>query len=123
MIEEVMSKVLKKTDGSKSVNKNNTEYGILFEAVNVVIHYGDGLSPKYLTDVTKILTIFIQSTQANIRYLGLEAMCKLSSKQDLSNNLSYILPSLVDADISIRKRALDLLYLIATNETAGTIVE
>lgn len=50
-------------------------------------------------------------------------MCKLSSKQDLSSNLPYILPSLVDADISIRKRALDLLYLIATNETAATIVE
>lgn len=75
-----------------------------------------------MTDVTKILTVFIQSTQANIRYLGLEAMCKLSSKQDLSSNLSFILPSLVDNDISIRKRALDLLYLIATNLTAKTIV-
>lgn len=118
-----MTKVLRKTDGSKSVNKNNTDYGILFEAVNLVIHYGEGLAPKFMTDVTKILTVFIQSTQANIRYLGLEAMCKLSAKQDLSSNLPFILPSLVDNDISIRKRALDLLYLIATNETARAIVE
>lgn len=118
-----MTKVLRKTDGSKSVNKNNTDYGILFEAVNVVIHYDQNLAPKFLADVSKILVVFIQSTQANIRYLGLEAMCKLSSKQDLSSNLPYILPSLVDTDISIRKRSLDLLYLIANNDTAATIVE
>lgn len=71
MIEEIMAKVLKKTDGSKSVNKNNTDYGILFEAINVVIHYDHNLAPKYMADVSKILLVFIQSTQANIRYLGL----------------------------------------------------
>jgi AP-2 complex subunit alpha len=123
MIEEVLTKILKRTDATKSVNKNNTDYGILFEAVNVVIHYDKKLNPKLMTDVSKILVVFVQSSQANIKYLGLEAMCKLSIKQNVSENLQYILPALVDQDISIRRRALDLLYLISTPANANQIVE
>jgi AP-2 complex subunit alpha len=123
MIEEVLTKILKRTDATKSVNKNNTDYGILFEAVNVVIHYDKKINPKLMTDVSKILVVFVQSSQANIKYLGLEAMCKLSIKQNLSENLQYILPALVDQDISIRRRALDLLYLISTPANANQIVE
>ena len=123
MIEEILSKILKRTDATKSVNKNNTDYGILFEAVNVVIHYDKRLNPKLMTDVAKILVVFVQSNQANIKYLGLEAMCRLSVKQNLSENLTYILPALVDQDISIRRRALDLLYLISTPNNANQIVK
>ena len=105
------------------MNKNNTDYGILFEAVNVVIHYDKRVNSKLMADVAKILVVFVQSNQANIKYLGLEAMCRLSVKQNLSENLSYILPALVDNDISIRRRALDLLYLISTPNNANQIVE
>lgn len=122
MIEEILSKILKRTDATKSVNKNNTDYGILFEAVNVVIHYDKRLNSKLMADVAKILVVFVQSNQANIKYLGLEAMCRLSTKQNLSDNLQYILPALIDQDISIRRRALDLLYLISTPSNANQIV-
>lgn len=39
LIEETLTKVLKRTDVSKSINKNNAEYGLLFEAINLIIHY------------------------------------------------------------------------------------
>jgi len=63
--------VLKKIDSSKSVNKNNTEYGLLFEVINLIIHYDGKVNPKLIDDVSKILVVFITSSQANIRYLGL----------------------------------------------------
>lgn len=72
--------------------------------------------------MSKILVVFVQSNQANIKYLGLEAMCRLSAKQNLADNLPYILPALVDQDISIRRRALDLLYLISNPSNASQIV-
>ena len=40
-----------------------------------------------MEDVSKILVVFIMSSQANIRYLGLEAMCRLAIKQNLSAHL------------------------------------
>ncbi len=122
MIEEVLGKVLKKISSSKSVNKNNTEYGLLFEVINLTIHYDKSLNGKLLDDVSKILVVFITSNQANIRYLGLEAMCRLAIKQNLSMHLEKILPNLDDKDISIRRRSLDLLYLICNHENVSKIV-
>jgi AP-2 complex subunit alpha len=71
LIEEILTKVLKRTDASKSVNKNNVEYGLLFEAINVIIHYDQKIGSKLIDDLSKILAVFISSSQANIRYLGL----------------------------------------------------
>ena len=66
-----MTKVLKKTDASESLNKNNVEYGLLFEVINVIIHYDTKLDKKLMTIVTDILVMFICSSRANFRYLGL----------------------------------------------------
>jgi AP-2 complex subunit alpha len=68
------------------------------------------------------LVVFITSSQANIRYLGLEAMCRLALKQNLATHLEKILPNLDDKDISIRRRALDLLYLICNHQNVSKIV-
>lgn len=95
---------------------------MLFEVINLIIHFDKSLSSKLLDDVSKILIVFITSSQANIRYLGLEAMCRLALKQNLSMHLEKILPNLDDKDISIRRRALDLLYLICNHENVSKIV-
>lgn len=117
-----MGKVLKKIDASRSVNKNNTEYGLLFEVINLVIHLDNNISSKLIVDVSKILVVFITSSQANIRYLGLEAMCRLAVKHDMSSHMEKILPNLEDRDISIRRRSLDLLYLICNSSNVNYIV-
>lgn len=122
LVEEILTKVLKRTDASKSINRNNAEYGLLFEAINVIIHYDQKLGGKLMEDVSKILAVFISSSQANIRYLGLESMCRLAFRHDLSKHESKILANLEDADISIRRRSLDLLYLICKNQNASGIV-
>lgn len=88
----------------------------------MIIHFDKSLNPKLIEDVSKILVVFITSNQANIRYLGLEAMCRLAIKHNMSLHLEKILPNLDDKDLSIRKRALDLLYLICNSDNVSIIV-
>ena len=114
---------MKRTDSSRSINKNNTEYGLLFEVINLIIHYDRKIDTRLLNDVSKILVVFISSVQANIRYLGLEAMCRLAIKHNLADHQSKILVNLDDNDISIRRRALDLLYLICNSKNVSEITE
>ena len=75
-----------------------------------------------MEDLSKILVVFISSSQPNIRYLGLESMCRLAVKHDLSAHQGKILANLDDNDISIRRRALDLLYLICNEQNSSEIV-
>ena len=49
-------------------------------------------------------------------------MCRLAVKHDLSQHQGKILANLDGNDISIRRRALDLLYLICNEGNASTIV-
>lgn len=49
-------------------------------------------------------------------------MCRLAIKHDLSQHEQKILPNLDDADVSIRKRSLDLLYLICNSKNVSKIV-
>ena len=76
------------------MNKNNTGFGLLFEVINLVIHYDKAINGKYLIDASKFLSVFITSAQANTRYLGLEAMCRLAVKHNLAEHLEKIISSL-----------------------------
>jgi AP-2 complex subunit alpha len=104
------------------INKNNIEYGLLFEVINVIIHYDEQLDKKLVANVTRVLVMFIGSSRANFRYLGLESMCRLAVRHDLAEHLEKILVNLDHPDVSIRKRALDLLYLICNSSNVSTIV-
>jgi AP-2 complex subunit alpha len=79
---DILKRIIKKTEVTKSVNKNNTDHGILFEAVNLIIHYGNDLSENLQNDVVKLLGIFISVREPNLKYLGLETMCKLCAAQE-----------------------------------------
>merc|ERR1740130_1667070 len=74
-----------------------------------------------------LLGRFISIREANIRYLGLETMARLSQQQPetmerLKKHQSTILFSLKDPDISIRRRALDLVYSMCDTTTVKETV-
>jgi AP-2 complex subunit alpha len=110
-----LTRIIKKTEVTKSVNKNNADHGILFEAANLVIVYGGTVGMELKSDILKLLGIFISVKEPNLRYLGLETMCKFAiiAGDQLEDHLNTIFKSLRDNDISIRKRALELLYLVS----------
>ena len=66
-------------DVTKNVNKNNVTHAVLFEAINLVIHLGH--TTELLPQACSLLGRFISIREANIRYLGLETMARLSIAQ------------------------------------------
>jgi len=112
-VSEVLQRIITGTDVTKNVNKNNVTHAVLFEAINLVIHLGS--TSELLPQACALLGRFISIREANIRYLGLEAMARLSIAQpdtmdQLKKHSQTIFFSLKDQDISIRRRALDLVY-------------
>ena len=70
--------VINKTEVTKNVNKNNSDHSILFESINLVIHYKSAAYEVLRKDIVTLLGKFISVKEPNIRYLALEAMSKLS---------------------------------------------
>lgn len=171
-----MQAVLTGTDVVKNVNKNNASHAVLFEALALVIHLD--MDRELLGQCLSLLGKFIAVKEPNIRYLGLENMCRVALIPDclptirrhlrtILNSLKvgkaaplvhgmqhvsllaapaclFPLPLLLDislpllpmshlrristrpahqeADISIRRRALDLLFTMCDQTNAKEIV-
>lgn len=73
---KLIKKVFLTTEVTKHVNKNNSDHGILFEAINVVLKYDVGQYEEIQKDTINLLTKFIAVKEPNIRYLALEALAK-----------------------------------------------
>lgn len=61
-------KMLINVDVTKSVNRNNVNHGILFEATSLLIHYGDDIPKKRMDEVIKRLGVFISVREPNFKY-------------------------------------------------------
>ncbi len=64
---------------TKNVNKNNSDHSILFEAMNLVIHYKGAAFEVLRKDIVTLLGKFISVKEPNIRYLALETMSRLQA--------------------------------------------
>lgn len=123
----IISKILTETDVSDSINKSNADHAILFEAVNLIVCWGSA-GPQSLRDgAMKLLGKFISVREPNIRYLGLMTMAKLAQLEgngdSIKKHQATVLVSLKDADISVRRRALDLLFVMCDSDNAERIVD
>ncbi|KAI8999428.1 adaptin N terminal region-domain-containing protein [Gaertneriomyces semiglobifer] len=111
-------------DIPKNVQHNNAQNAVLFEAINLGIH----MDPEsdLVGQAASLLGRFISSKETNIRYLGLETMAHLAgfaeSVDKVKSHQDTIIQSLKDKDISVRRRALDLLYSMCDSTNARTIV-
>ena len=76
-INEYLVDVVNKTEVTKNVNKNNSDHSILFESINLIIHYKNAAYEVLRKDIVTLLGKFISVKEPNIRYLALETMSKL----------------------------------------------
>jgi AP-2 complex subunit alpha len=76
-INEYLLEIINKTEVTKNVNKNNSDHSILFEAINLIIHYKNSAYEVLRKDIVTLLGKFIAVKEPNIRYLALETMAKL----------------------------------------------
>ncbi|GLT51295.1 hypothetical protein SLA2020_247150 [Shorea laevis] len=122
---EVLQRILMGTDVVKNVNKNNASHAVLFEALALVMHLD--AEKEMMSQCVALLGKFIAVREPNIRYLGLENMTRMLMVTDVQDIIkryqAQIIASLKDPDISIRRRALDLLYGMCDVSNAKDIVE
>ncbi|KAJ7092728.1 adaptin N terminal region-domain-containing protein [Mycena epipterygia] len=109
---------------SRNVQHNNAQHAVLFEAIGLAIHL-DTNSPLVGTAAV-LLARFISSKETNVRYLGLDTMAHLAARADslepIKKQQNIIILSLRDKDISVRRRALDLLYSMCDVDNSELIV-
>ncbi|KAK7262216.1 hypothetical protein RJT34_29779 [Clitoria ternatea] len=122
---DVLQRILMGTDVVKNVNKNNASHAVLFEALALVMHLD--AEKEMMSQCVALLGKFIAVREPNIRYLGLENMTRMFMITDVQDIIkrhqAQIITSLKDPDISIRRRALDLLYSMCDVSNAKDIVE
>jgi AP-2 complex subunit alpha len=79
-----------------------------------------------VTQATMLLGRYIASKEANMRYLGLDALIPMASLPSalptLQSLQSPILANLQDKDISVRRRGLDLVFVMTDSSNAKAIV-
>ncbi|KAG2388553.1 hypothetical protein C9374_000717 [Naegleria lovaniensis] len=115
-----------KETASKSVSQINAAHSVLFEALNVAIHYDS--AKTILVTSCGMLTKYLKDRETNLRYLALDTLSRMAYSQfdevlaTIRKEQDTILLALKDPDISIRRRALDLLYSMCNRDNAGEIV-
>ncbi|EIN13745.1 Adaptor protein complex AP-2 alpha subunit [Punctularia strigosozonata HHB-11173 SS5] len=112
------------SEPSRNVQHNNAQHAVLFEAIGLAIHV-DSNSPLVGTAAI-LLARFISSKETNVRYLGLDTMAHLAARADtlepIKKHQGTVILSLRDKDISVRRRALDLLYSMCDVDNSELIV-
>jgi AP-2 complex subunit alpha len=126
VINELIMKIINNTEATKDVNKNNSDHSILFEAFNLIIHYGDSAFEVLRQDTIKLMASFVDVREPNIRYLALETMSRMNNidrkKQLIHKFKKIFFKNLRDRDISIRKIALNSLFGLCDEKVSGDVV-
>jgi len=107
--------------------KNNAIYAVLFETVNLVISQGKKADAKLREQGIQLLARFISVSEPNIRYIGLDSMNKLvrleGASAAIKQHKATVIFSLKDADNSVRRRALDLLFAMCDHSNALEVIQ
>ena len=128
MLNDVLVEILTKasamgTEGN--VNKSNAQQSILFEAINLVLTFGQSADVGLKEHAHNNLGRFLGVKDANIKYLALDTLTKLAKLEGskaVQMHQGVVLQSLSDVDVTIRKRALECLYLLSDNTNAVEVV-
>ncbi|CAB3400253.1 unnamed protein product [Caenorhabditis bovis] len=110
---------------SKKVQHSNAKNAVLFEAIALIIHMDS--EPHLLVRACNQLGTFLSHRETNLRYLALESMCLLATSEfshdAVKKHQDTIINSLkTERDVSVRQRAVDLLYAMCDRSNAKQIV-
>ncbi|XP_066503280.1 AP-2 complex subunit alpha-2 isoform X2 [Hoplias malabaricus] len=110
---------------SKKVQHSNAKNAVLFETISLIIHHDS--EPTLLVRACNQLGQFLQHRETNLRYLALESMCTLASSEFSHEAVKTHIETVINAlkterDVSVRQRAVDLLYAMCDRSNAKQIV-
>ncbi|RXG58442.1 AP-2 complex subunit alpha [Armadillidium vulgare] len=111
---------------SKKVQHSNAKNAVLFEAISIIIHSDS--EPNLLVRGCNQLGQFLSHRETNLRYLALETMCLLAtsefSHEAVKKHQETVINALkTERDVSVRQRAVDLLYAMCDRTNAEEIVQ
>ncbi|GMT36450.1 hypothetical protein PFISCL1PPCAC_27747, partial [Pristionchus fissidentatus] len=110
---------------SKKVQHSNAKNAVLFEAISLIIHMDS--EPNLLVRACNQLGTFLSHRETNLRYLALESMCLLATSEFSHDAVKKHQDTIINAlkterDVSVRQRAVDLLYAMCDRTNAAEIV-
>lgn len=111
----------------RKVQHSNAKNAVLFEAINLIIHMDSPQTQQILVRACNQLGQFLQHRETNLRYLALESMCHLASSEFSHDAVKKHQDTVMNAlkterDVSVRQRAVDLLYAMCDKTNAEEIV-
>jgi AP-2 complex subunit alpha len=111
---------------SKKLQHSNAKNAVLLEAINLIIHIDS--EPALLVKACNQLGQFLSHKDTNLRYLALESMCLLATSEFSHDAVkkhqeTVIVALKTERDISVRQRAVDLLYAMCDRTNAEDIVQ
>ena len=121
---DILERILSDSQVQKNVNRNNAVHAVLFEAVACAVALELGADMNTLC--VAALGRFISSKESNYRYLALDCMQRMcgiaGTSTAIQEHQATVIEALRDKDVSIRRRALDLLYEMCDSKNCKEIV-
>lgn len=116
---EVLTKTITNTDKSK-----NTGNAVIYECVKTIMEIDCDQTLRNMA-ISQLGSFLGNKKDNNLRYVALHTMKKVSKldSQAVSRQLPTVVECLKDHDISIRKRALDLVYVIVDSSNVVYLVQ
>ncbi|KAL8196542.1 hypothetical protein R6Q57_024837 [Mikania cordata] len=115
---DILAQVATKTESNK-----NAGNAILYECVETIMSIEDVSGLRVLA--INILGRFLSNRDNNIRYVALNMLMKAVSVDDqaVQRHRATILECVKDSDASIRKRALELIYLLVNENNVKALTK
>jgi AP-1 complex subunit gamma-1 len=116
MMSDVLAQVATNTETSKSVG-----HAILYECVLTIMHIEAESGLRVLA--INLLGRFLSNTDNNTRFVGLKTLSMVINrdKSAVGRHKNTIIDCLKDPDISIRKRAMELIFELVDSENVRTL--
>jgi AP-1 complex subunit gamma-1 len=118
LMNDILAQVAINTEPTK-----NPGNAILYETVQTIMSIEAESGLRVLA--INILGRFLTNRDNNIRYVALNTLCKVVSRdtQAIQRHRNTVVDCLKDCDISIRRRALDLIYALVTKNNVKALVK
>lgn len=108
----------------RNVQESNAQNAVLFQAIKLVVQFDT--ATILLDKAIRFLAVCLSSRETNVRYLGLDGMSHFTNRSELivpiKQHQATVLKSLKDRDISVRRRALDLMYSMTDSSNAKSVI-
>ena len=119
-LNDILAQIATNTDASK-----NSGNAVLYECVQTIMSLEEAEAGLRVLGIN-ILGKFLTSKDANVKYVALSMLQKVVMLGDLKSvqrHRTTVLECLRDADISIKRRALDVAYSLITAENVKSLTK